>query len=162
MDATPSSLPARTTAGEFRIVGTPKSFEGAAAAVGAAVTLANGVPVTGFSLSDLLALDAGPLRDVCARLRAAGLDGVAEVPIDLTTDPASAVREAREAGLEVLRVTTHAVLPGQRVETSVRARDLQRAVGGLQCVRTAAARDVAGAPHAGYDDVKLIARRGCW
>jgi aminodeoxyfutalosine synthase len=157
VDAPPSSLPPRTAAGEFRIVGSPASLDGAAAAVRAAVTLASGSPITGFSLADLLALDAGPLEDVCARLRDAGLSGVAELPVDLVADPASAVRDARNGGLEVLRVTTHAVLPGQRVEMSTRARDLQRAVGGLQAFAPLPGAAAPGAPTTGYDDVKLIA-----
>ena len=157
VDAPPSVLPPRTVAGELRIVGSPKSLDGAAAAVRAAVTLASGLPITGFSLADLLALEAGPLRDVCGRLRDAGLCAVAELPIDLVADPASAVREARDGGLEVLRVTTHTVLPGQRLELSARTRDLQRAVGGLQAFAPLPGTIPPAAPTTGYDDVKLIA-----
>src|SRR5688572_1156775 len=57
VDAPPSALPPRTSAGEVRIVGTPRSTENARDAVRAAVSVAGDVPVTGFSLADLVALD---------------------------------------------------------------------------------------------------------
>jgi aminodeoxyfutalosine synthase len=114
------------------------------------------VPVTGFSLADLHALDA-PLAEVCARLKDAGLDGVADVPLDRLTDPEPAVQAARAAGLDVLRLTTHAVSPEQRIPIAVRARDLQRAVGGLRAFAPLPRETAAAAPTTGYDDLKQIA-----
>ncbi len=74
VDALPGSVPPNTSAGEFRIVGRPASLDVAVAAVHAAVNLAKGIPVTGFSLGDLPAL-AGPssLTEACRSLRDAGL-----------------------------------------------------------------------------------------
>ena len=57
-----ASLPTRLSAGEFRIVGRPSSVDLAVGAVGAAVALAGGVPVTGFTLADLQALAGSILR----------------------------------------------------------------------------------------------------
>jgi CofH/MqnC C-terminal region len=157
VDALPKALPARTLAGELRIVGKPGSLEAAVAAVEAAVALAGSSPVTGFSLADLGSLGGGALHDVCARLRSAGLHAVADVPVDLLPDAASAVREAREAGLHVLRVTTHAVPREQRVAIIARARDLQQAVGGLRAFAPLPREIAVAAPTTGYDDVKQIA-----
>ena len=157
VDALPSSVPASTAAGEVRVVGAPLSVDHAVAAVRAAVGLSLAAPVTGFSLADLQALEGGRLRDVCARLREAGLDGVAEVPIDMLADPVSAVQDAREAGLHVLVLTTHALLPAQRLAVCTRARDLQHAVGGLLAFAPLPRATSAGAPSTGYDDVKQIA-----
>jgi aminodeoxyfutalosine synthase len=154
--AVPVSAPSGTQSGELRIVGTPGSVEAAVRAVRATVALAFKVPVTGFSLADLHGLDA-PLREVCARLKDAGLDGVAEVPLDRVTDPEAAVQAARDAGLDVLRLTTHAVAPEQRISIAVRARDLQRAVGGLRAFAPLPRETVAAAPTTGYDDLKQIA-----
>jgi hypothetical protein len=84
VDALPAAVPPKTSAGEFRIVGRPASLDAAIAAVRAAVSLAGGVPVTGFSLADLLALD-GPsgLPGACRSLRDAGSLAIAEAPLDL-------------------------------------------------------------------------------
>ena len=157
VDAPPSALPTGTLAGELRIVGRPSSLDAAVAAVHAAIALASSATCTGFSLFDLQSLGDTPLRDVCRRLRDAGLDGVAEVPIDLLPDAASAVREAREGGLLVLRVTTHATAPDTRVALSARARDLQQAVGGLHAFAPLPREISVAAPTTGYDDVKQIA-----
>ena len=54
VDAPPQALPSGTRAGELRIVGAPGSLDIAVAAVRAATALADGVPVTGFSVTDLL------------------------------------------------------------------------------------------------------------
>jgi hypothetical protein len=157
VEAPVSALPARTLPGELRIVGRPASLDAAVAAVRAAVPLAGATPITGFSLADLRLLGDASLRDVCARLRDAGLEGVADVPIDLLPDAASAVREARDAGLHVLRVTTHSVGSDQRVAMSARARDLQQAVGGLLAFAPLPREISVASPTTGYDDVKQIA-----
>jgi aminodeoxyfutalosine synthase len=151
-----SSVPSGTHAGEVRIVGTPDSPEAAVAAVRSAAGLAMKVPVTGFSLADLQGLGV-PLRDLCARLRDAGLDGVAEVPIDRVTGAEAAVQDARDAGLEVLRLTTLTVVPEGRVPMAVRARDLQEGVGGLRAFAPLPRETSVAAPTTGYDDVKGIA-----
>jgi aminodeoxyfutalosine synthase len=157
VDALPSALPPRTAPGELRIVGKPSSVEAAVAAVEAAVALGTAAPVTGFALSDLISISGGSLHEVCSRLRDAGLMAVAEVPIDLLSDPASAVGEARQAGLHVRRVTTQALAPELRLKVSVRARDLQQAVGGLHAFAPLPRQVSVTSPTTGYDDVKQIA-----
>ena len=157
VDALPQSLPPRTQAGELRIVGAPASLDAAVAAVEAVTALAGPMTVTGFSLADLDALGEGSLQRVCARLRVAGLAAVAEVPIDVMADAVPAVRAARDAGLEVLRLTTHALSPDRRVAMSARARDLQQAVGGFHAFAPLPRVIAVAAPTTGYDDVKQIA-----
>ena len=157
VDAPPAALPPRTTPGELRIVGKPSSLEMAIAAVKATVALGASTPVTGFSLADLSAMEGGALPDICARLRDAGLVAIADVPIDLLPDPESTVGAARAAGLRVSRVTTHAILPERRLEASVRARDLQQAIGGLRAFAPLPSHVSVASPTTGYDDVKQIA-----
>ena len=81
VDAVPSSLPQGVSAGEFRLVGAPSSLDAACAAVAQAKRLAGGTPVTGFSLSDLAALESSG-GYAFGRLRDAGLDAVADTPVD--------------------------------------------------------------------------------
>jgi aminodeoxyfutalosine synthase len=157
VDAPPAALPPRTTPGELRIVGKPSSLDAAIAAVLAAAALGSSAPITGFSLFDLMSLGGGALSGVCARLRDAGLVAVADAPIDLLADAVTSIEEAREAGLRVVRVTTHALVPGRTLEASVRARDLQQTIGGLQAFAPLPREVSVASPTTGYDDVKQIA-----
>ena len=158
VDAPPSALPPRTSAGEFRIVGAPKSVDAAIASIRAALALAGGVPVTGFSLADLLSLEgAASLADACRALHDAGLEAVAEAPIDVLPDPAAAISAARTAGLQVARLTVHVLGPDNRVGILMRARDLQQAVGGIRAFAPLPRAMSLTAPSTGYDDVKQVA-----
>ena len=158
VDALPGSVPPKTCAGEFRLVGRPASLEVAIAAVRAAVNLAGGVPVTGFSLADVLALD-GPssLAGAYRALREAGLQAIADAPLDLLENPGEAIALARGAGLLVPRLTIHELRPADRVAMVHRARDLQEAVGGILAFAPLPRVMSAAAPSTGYDDVKQIA-----
>jgi hypothetical protein len=153
------SRPSGVAAGEFRIVGRPSSEAVATAAVKAASALAGGVPVTGFSLADLHALAPDPeaLAALCSRLHDAGLEAIAETPLDELHQPAVAVRAARDAGLGVWRLTVQALPENQRIATVERARDLQAAVGGFRAFAPLPRTMSVAAPTTGYDDVKLVA-----
>src|SRR5688572_8470911 len=56
VDAPPSALPPHVSAGEFRIVGKPSSVDALISAVRATAAIAGDVPVTVFSVFDLLGL----------------------------------------------------------------------------------------------------------
>lgn len=158
VDAPPASVPSGTSAGEFRIVGRPASLDAAVAAVRSASRLAGDVPVTGFSLVDLLALDGSPsLAAACRALREAGLEAIAEAPLDRLDDPGVAITAARGEGLAVPRLTIHALAAADRVSLLNRARDLQKAVGGLHAFAPLPRSMSVAAPSTGYDDVKQIA-----
>lgn len=158
VDAPPASLPSGASAGEFRIVGQPASLDAAIAAVRTATRIARGIPVTGFSLVDLLALDGvSSLAAACRALREAGLEAVAETPLDRLDDPGVAITVAREAGLAVPRLTVHALAPADRLLLLNRARDLQKAVGGFHAFAPLPRSMSVAAPSTGYDDVKQIA-----
>ena len=158
VEAPPSVLPPRTAAGELRIVGRPASLDAAIGAVRAAAALAGGVPITGFSLADLLSLEgAASLADACRALREAGLEAIAGVPIDLLGDPAVAIAAARGARLAVTRLTVHALDPDSRVALVARAHDVQKALGGIRAFAPLPETVSPTAPITGYDDVKQIA-----
>jgi len=160
VDAVPGELPAALSAGEIRLTGAPKSLEDAASAVTRAKTLAGSIPLTAFSLADLTALSGGAiegLREVLGAVKAAGLQTIAEVPVDLLSDAAGVVKVAREAGLEVPRLTVHALDEGTRIETVERARAIQSAVGGVRTFAPLPRHLVAAQPSTGYDDVRQVA-----
>ena len=156
VDAPPQSLPAGTQAGEIRIIGVPESLESAVAAVTAAVALAQGTPVTGFSVFDLQGLPE-PLSQVCATLRAAGLTAVTRLQLDAVTNPEDAVRAIHEAGLRLPTMSVDIVADNERKDICERAADLQKTVGGFNAFAPLPRTMSLTKPTTGYDDVKMVA-----
>jgi CofH/MqnC C-terminal region len=157
--APPPPRPSGLAAGEFRIVGRPATEGAAMEAVKATAALADGAPVTGFSLADVQALapDADALRALCGRLHDAGLEAIAETPLDRLDQPETAVRAARDAGLGVWRLTIDRLADSARIATVERARDLQAAVGGFRAFAPLPRTMSITAPTTGYDDLKRVA-----
>ena len=169
VDAPVPSRPAGLSAGEVRIVGRPASEAAATGVIKAASALADGAPLTGFSLADLQALAPDPdaLAELCSRLHDAGLEAIADTPLDsnLLEDVPTAVRAARDAGLGVWRLTLHALpadlsselMSSVRIASVERARDLQAAVGGFRAFAPLPRTMSVATPTTGYDDVKHVA-----
>ena len=156
-DAVPSTLPASAKPGEIRVTGRPASIEAAAASVKAARALAGAVPVTGYSLADLLQLADGGLIGALRALASAGLQIVAEAPLDLLTDPVASIRAAHEAGLQVPRLTVQRAPSDGPLDLLSQARRVQDAVGGIKVFAPLARVSAVAQPSTGYDDVRLIA-----
>lgn len=157
VDAPPHALPPRTDAGEFRIVGRPASVESAVAAVRAAVSLANGRPVTGFTVDALESI--GPLEQVGRALREAGLVAIAQLPIDRVADAGSAASALRAGGLQVNAITVDELPddPSVRLALCQRAQQLQQAIGSFKAFAPLPRTLSVTKPTTGYDDVKQIA-----
>ncbi|HEX5473121.1 MAG TPA: hypothetical protein VFX12_00555 [Vicinamibacterales bacterium] len=157
VDAVPASMAEGISAGEVRIVGAPGSIAAAAAAVRAARAAAGDRPVTAFSLADVMALGERGPRAALQALVEAGLETIADVPLDRLQDPAAALAAVREAGLRAPRVTVHRLEPGRRLAVLQLARDLQASVGGIEAFAPLARESSASAPTTGYDDVRQVA-----
>jgi aminodeoxyfutalosine synthase len=158
--AVPAALPASARPGEIRITGKPASIDAAAAAVRAARAMAGAIPTTAYSLADLFDLAGGSiggLDEVLRALASAGLETIAEVPLDLLPDPAAAVAAARAAGLAAPRLTVHRAPGGGALDLLSRARDLQASAGGIRAFAPLARVSSVAQPSTGYDDVRLIA-----
>ncbi len=159
-DAVPTGLPVSATPGEIRIIGKPASVAAAVASVKQARALAGDVPVSGFSLADLTDLAGGglaSLTDLAARLAAAGLHSISEVPLDRLASAADAVRAVREGGLAVLRLTVDECDETSRLRLVALARDVQDAVGGLRAFAPLPRVSSIAQPSTGYDDVRQVA-----
>ena len=157
VDALPESLPPRTSAGEFRLVGSPRSLDEALAAVRAGRGLAGSLPLTGFSLSDLAELDGSSSCEHTLRvLREEGLEEISQVPLDGLEQATAAIACARDAGLAVRRLTVN-VQPADRVALARRARDLQDEMGGFHAFAPLPRSISVASPTTGYDDVKQVA-----
>jgi aminodeoxyfutalosine synthase len=160
VDGLPSSLPSAVSAGEVRLAGKPASVAAALAAVRAARALAGTVPLTAFSLADLFEIAGGSaagLTDLAGRLAAAGLEIVAEAPIDALDDPVATVRAVRAGGLQVPRLTVSQMPEDARVRLVSLARDIQSAAGGVRAFAPLPRVTSVAQPTTGYDDVKVIA-----
>lgn len=164
-DAPPATLPDGVAAGEFRILGHPESADAAVTAVRAVAAVAGrAAPLSGFSLVHLRRLAgsaAGAFRRLCESLRQAGLDAIAELPIDSTGESmvelAEQVYDARGAGLIVARLTVQQLPVDRRIRIVETARALQEAAGGFRTFAPLPRSTSTIEPATGYDDVKQIA-----
>ena len=113
-------------AGEVRIVGIPASSAAAVTRVREVCAAARGIPVSGYSLADLEALagaEQQPLRALLESLRAAGLELVAEAPLDRLRDARAAIEEVNIAGLALARLVIE-TLPEPALTSDDRTRRL--------------------------------------
>ncbi len=153
-------LPSPDAAGEWRIVGAPASRAAAVERVAQVKAAAGGAAVSGFSLADLeqlAAADGVTLRALLESLRSAGLELVAEAPVDRLADPRRAVEEVNIAGLALARLTVQQSPSPDPLPLLKSVAELQRAVGVLRAFAPLARRVNPAAPTTGYDDVKRVA-----
>lgn len=157
-DDVPADLGGAT---EVRITTRPASVDAACAHVRAVAAVAGGRPVTGFSVSDLLELAGGDhlsLAQVARKFKAAGLSGVAFLPVDQIEEPAEVVRALQHGGLEVPRATVdRAATATERLACITRVAALQAETSALRAFAPLPRFDEAETPSTGYDDVRTIA-----
>jgi len=148
------------SAGELRIVGVPVSRAAAVERVRDVAAAAAGAAVTGFSLADLEALSAREgvtLRGLLEELRAAGLELVAEAPIDRLQDPRRSIEEVNIAGLSLARLTVEKVGSADPMPLLKAVAELQRAVAVLRAFAPLPRRINPAVPTTGFEDVKHVA-----
>ena len=157
------ALPVVGAAGEVRLVGTPASADEARQWVRDASETASGVPFTGFSLADLVAIVGGDhlaLSAFAHALHADGLEAVAEVPIDALGEMDNAVEVVRavlHGGLGAWRLTVGRAAPGDRLALIERAAAMQAELGVFRAFAPLSREDAALSPSTGFDDVRTIA-----
>ena len=122
--------------------------------------MAGRIPLSGFSLADLEQLAAREtvtLRSLLEELRAAGLELVAEAPIDLLQSARRSIEEVNIAGLALARVTVHR-LPGPDMVPLLKSvAALQRDVAVVRAFAPLPRTMNPAVPTTGYEDVKRIA-----
>ena len=147
-------------AGEVRIVGAPRQRAVAVERVTRVASAAHGAAVSGFSLADLELLAAREgvtLRAVLEELRAAGLELVAEAPVDLLQDPRRSIEEVNIAGLALGRLTVHQSPSSDPLPLLKAVAELQRAVAVIRAFAPLARRVNPAVPTTGYEDIKRVA-----
>ena len=148
------------SAGELRIVGVPVSAPAAVSRVREVAAAASGVAVTGFSLADLESLSAREgvtLRALLEDLRAAGLELVADAPIDRLQDARRSIEEVNIAGLSLARLVVEKTASADPMPLLKAVADLQRAVAVVRAFAPLPRQMSAAVPTTGFDDVKRIA-----
>jgi aminodeoxyfutalosine synthase len=149
-----------TSAGELRIVGAPPSRAAAIERVRRVVEAGGGAAVSGFSLADLEQLAAREsitLRALLEELRAAGLELVAEAPVDRLQDPRRSIEQVNIAGLALARLTVDRTADADPLPQLKQVADLQRAVGVVRAFAPLPRRVNPAVPTTGYEDVKRVA-----
>lgn len=113
-----------------------------------------GSRLTGYSLADLVSREWAPLVEVLAALRAAGLDAIAEAPLDVvTTGHVDAVAGAG-LGLDALSVQR---MPAHRVPTVLEARAWLTERPWVRAFAPLSREQPVAAPTTGYHDVRMVA-----
>jgi aminodeoxyfutalosine synthase len=148
------------SAGELRIVGVPESRAAAVERVREVAAAAAGAAVTAFSLADLELLsgrEGVTLRALLEELRAAGLELVAEAPIDRLQDPRRSIEEVNIAGLSLARLTVEKIASADPMPLLKAVAELQRAVAVIRAFAPLPRRINPAAPTTGFEDVKAVA-----
>ena len=150
-------------AGEVRLTGVVASIDEAVELVRRGRTFAGTIPLTGFSAAHLFEVcgrNPDALESCARRLREAGLDGVAECPLDAFADVdevASVVRVLERGGLAVWRLTIGRASLGERLPLIERAAAVRATSSRVQAFAPLPRHDSADQPATGYDDVRTVA-----
>jgi aminodeoxyfutalosine synthase len=144
---------------EVRVIGTPDTLAAAVDGVRRARALAGGRTVSAFSWTDVERMTPeGPARDAAlGQLRSAGLDALAELPLDQLGDAEDVVARLVHAGFRQLRLTVSKPWAGGREELFFRADRLQQRFGCIQSLGPLPLTLGAFRPTTGYEDVKAVA-----
>jgi 2-iminoacetate synthase ThiH len=145
---------------EVRITGKPGNLNVTLTAVEAAKAVAGDRVVSGFSWSDVerLAVDAGmTVSAVLERLRANGLEALAEVPMDRAGGLADVVERLIGAGYQQLRLGIEKAPAADRVALFLDAARWQDRCACIQAVNPLPTSVTAHKPSTGYEDVKMVA-----
>jgi aminodeoxyfutalosine synthase len=161
LDAAPGAPTAfPPAAGEVRIVGRPESRSAALDRVREVASAVNGIPLSGFSLSDLeelAAQDRVTLRSLLEDLKAAGLELIAEAQFDRLRDPRRSIEEVNIGGLTLARLTINRLPTADALALYKTIGELQYEVGVVRAFAPLPRALNPAVPTTGYDDVKRVA-----
>ncbi|HTM05038.1 MAG TPA: hypothetical protein VL173_16130 [Vicinamibacterales bacterium] len=153
-DAVPA--PAR----EIRITGVPGSLDVALSAVQAARAVAGNRVVSGYAwktVGQLSEMSGTRRGDVLRKLRGAGLDAVAELPLDVMEHVDDDIEQLQQAGFDRLRLTIDKLPAAERTDLLLRVSALQRRFGCIAAINPLPLSLNAFRPTTGYEDVKMVA-----
>ena len=145
---------------EVRVTGKPETLEIAVTAVEAARAVAGERAVSGFSWLDVERLatqESHRPSTVLERLRSAGLDSLAELPLDRLGKADDIIETIVAAGYRQLRLTIDKATADVRAKLFVDAAALQQKFPAIRSINPLPTVLDALRPTTGYDDVKSVA-----
>lgn len=144
---------------EVRISGAPETLDVAVTAVEAARAVAGDRAVSGFSWVDVerFAAAGGKTSSVLERLRAAGLDALAELPLDGAADLRGALDVLLSSGYTQVRLTIEKAPASARIRLFTAAAMLKRSYAAIRSINPLPSVVNSLRPTTGYEDVKSVA-----
>lgn len=143
---------------EVRITVLPNMLDEAEGLIAEARMLAGPRLLTGFSLADIADRHWGKLSDVLRRLKRAGLDAIAEAPIDLLRDAEAALQACESAGLPVRCLSLQSPIERDgRSSWLIHLRDLVQKFPHIDTVNPLSREQSMAVPTTGYEDVRAVA-----
>jgi len=143
---------------EVRVTGQPESLDVAVTAITAARAVAGERTVSAFSWLDIERLaGAGAEKRVLQPLRAAGLDALAEFPLDRVTDPFAALGSIVSAGYTQVRLTIEKTPADARARLFTTAAALTETYPAIRSINPLPSVLDSLRPTTGYEDVKSVA-----
>lgn len=141
---------------EARLTALPGTLAEATTVIREAKAVATG-RLAGYSLADVIDRKWGALGDVLTQLTSAGLDAVAEAPVDRIADLPAALRAVREAGLALNCLSLQKPLSQSRTSYLLQVRDIVTQFPWLGAVAPLPREQSIAVPTTGYDDVRAVA-----
>jgi CofH/MqnC C-terminal region len=145
-----------STAGEVRVFDTPETLDEAISVVDRALELAGRVPLSAFCLFELSKLAEG-LPVVLPALRKAGLELIAQAPLDRLPSPERALEAVTDAGLRLTRLTIDQAPVRRWTSVCREVAAHQRRLQSIPAFAPLARRIDETQPTTGYADVKRVA-----
>ncbi len=152
----PKKAPGAFSPGEYRIFQTPDTLDAAVEVVIEARELAGATPLSAFCLFELSQLPEG-LPVVLAALKKAGLELVAQAPIDRLRDPEGALEALTDAGLHLARLTINDTPERDWTAVCRDVASLQTKLGSIRAFAPLARTLDRSRATTGYEDVKRVA-----
>ena len=145
---------------EVRVTGKPDSLDVAITAIETARAVAGERTVSAFSWMDIETIATAASErasKVLARLRSAGLDAVAEVPLDRIGNDAEVIDAIVSAGYQEIRLTIEKAPAAARTKLLIGAAALQEKCACIRSISPLPSLLDTMRPTTGYDDVKSVA-----
>lgn len=142
---------------ELRLTGSPHTLDEAVAAVQAARSVAGLRTVSAFTWADAERWREADGQGVLKKLHDAGLDAIAELPLDKIGDPRTALKALSARGFTQVRLSIANSPAAERTDLLLRAGELQEEFGCIQALDPLPSKLAAYRPTTGYDDVKMVA-----
>lgn len=156
-----SEWPAQTAAadqgGEVRIARLPETLADTVSAIEQAKAGSGNRVLSGFSLAEIDDRNWADLVDVLKRLKRAGLDAIAEAPLDRLANAEAALQACQDAGLKAGCLSLQKPGGVERTPMLIQVRGLAARFPWLTTIAPLSREQSVTVPTTGYEDVRAVA-----